>query len=279
MEFLPFVIEAGQYTRESGLSPSEDRMVMNYEFDLFQSGDGCITVDSTAYPVSYGTLMLRRPGQHCHSDGAYRCHTLTLSFSGERNRAERSEMSRHRKGIPEPETMHYALDMTPTVLTPEPYEVYEDLFTQLRFCCMTGYETAYDTLLSEFLHRLAADARRVINRQAGERERAALHPCVRAAMEKMNAHFGERITLTDLGQAVGLHPHYLHTLFRTQLGMTPAEYLTRVRMTGAVRLLSDTTDSIEHIAEVCGYGSAAYFSDAFRRFYGVSPRESRRSAR
>ncbi|MEA4823150.1 MAG: AraC family transcriptional regulator [Clostridiaceae bacterium] len=275
MEFLPFVLEAGQYTRPGTLSPSEDRMVMDYEFDLFTSGDGHITVDGVPYGVPYGTLMLRRPGQRCHSDGAYSCHTLTLDFSGHASGAA----TRHRTGEPEPPVTHYALNLTPPVLRPEPYAVYEELFTQVRFCFRTGYQAGYDSLLSEFLHRLAADARRMENHRAGERENAALHPSVRALMERMAEHYDERMTLEYMGQTVGLHPHYLHGLFRAQLGMTPAEYLTRVRMMRAARLLLDTTEPVERIAEVCGYSGAAYFSDAFRRFYGVSPRGYRKRLR
>ena len=58
--------------------------------------------------------------------------------------------------------------------------------------------------------------------------------------------------------------------------MTFGEYLTDVRVRHAMRLLSDTGESVSKIASDCGFSSPNYMSDTFRKIIGKSPSEYRR---
>ena len=52
-------------------------------------------------------------------------------------------------------------------------------------------------------------------------------------------------------------------------------YLTKVRMEHAIELLKHTEDKSYIIAEKVGYTEANYFSYAFKKYYGVSPKNYR----
>ncbi len=70
------------------------------------------------------------------------------------------------------------------------------------------------------------------------------------------------------------HYDYLRKLFKKEMGVTPLEYMTRLRMKKAESLLTalgarDYTMS--EIAGLCGYEDALYFSRVFKKAYGVSP--------
>jgi transcriptional regulator GlxA family with amidase domain len=67
--------------------------------------------------------------------------------------------------------------------------------------------------------------------------------------------------------------------FRTEVGITPARYVERVRVEAARRALEDTADSVAAIAIACGFGTAETLRRVFLRTLGVGPTEYRRRFR
>lgn len=75
-------------------------------------------------------------------------------------------------------------------------------------------------------------------------------------------------------QKLPFHYDYLRKLFKKEIGMTPLEYMTRLRMKKASTMLTaqgGTDYSVAEIARLCGYDDALYFSRVFKKTYGVSP--------
>lgn len=70
------------------------------------------------------------------------------------------------------------------------------------------------------------------------------------------------------------HYDYLRKRFKKEVGVTPLEYLTGLRMKKAEIMLSSLPAggySIGEIGELCGYGNALYFSRMFHKRFGCSP--------
>jgi two-component system response regulator YesN len=88
-------------------------------------------------------------------------------------------------------------------------------------------------------------------------------------------NFGKQITLDDAAHSVYLSPFYLSHTFKDELGITFIEYLTRVRMEEAMKLLADKSLSMQAIAESVGYDDASYFSKVFKKNTGVTPNKYR----
>lgn len=61
----------------------------------------------------------------------------------------------------------------------------------------------------------------------------------------------------------------------SQTGLRPVEYLTRLRLEEAVRLLNTTSLPIDTISSRCGFGDGNYFSKVFRSHMSLSPRAFR----
>lgn len=81
-------------------------------------------------------------------------------------------------------------------------------------------------------------------------------------------------TLNEYIRSMPFHYDYLRKIFKKEIGISPLEYLTNLRMKNAERLLSPgKSDSyaIAEIARQCGYENALYFSRVFRKHYGCSP--------
>ena len=78
------------------------------------------------------------------------------------------------------------------------------------------------------------------------------------------------ITLRSLGRTLGRQPGYLGSLFHTERGMTVREYVTRVRMARAEKLVRAGV-KIEAVALSVGYRSKKNFYRQFRRRFGTTP--------
>lgn len=92
-------------------------------------------------------------------------------------------------------------------------------------------------------------------------------------------HYGTAFSREEMANSLGVTPGYLTQLFRQELGITPWEYLTRVRIERAKELLAAGSLSITEIAGQVGYGDAAYFSRVFSKETGRTPRGYRLALR
>jgi AraC-like DNA-binding protein len=88
-------------------------------------------------------------------------------------------------------------------------------------------------------------------------------------------HYTEQLTVTEIGQQVGLHPNYAMGLFKKAFGTTLIDYLTHHRVSHAQRLLATTDEKIVEIAFSSGFNSISRFNEAFRRACGCTPRAYR----
>lgn len=82
------------------------------------------------------------------------------------------------------------------------------------------------------------------------------------------AHYREAITVSDIAAAVKLHPKYLMRVFKQQCRIGVWEYLTRLRISHAQRLLVTTDARVSDIALDSGFGSSAAFYQAFTKHAG-----------
>ncbi len=96
------------------------------------------------------------------------------------------------------------------------------------------------------------------------------------ALSFIRENYSRNLALENVAQQVYISPYYLSHLFKEELGITFVEYLTRVRMEAAKKLLKETTLSIVAIASEVGYEDASYFSKVFKKATGISPNQYRK---
>lgn len=100
---------------------------------------------------------------------------------------------------------------------------------------------------------------------------------VQKAVEYISARYSYPITVEDIADYVGLSRSHLFRSFETVLQLSPKEYLSRFRIKQACYLLGHTSLSITAIANSVGFESSLYFSKAFKKAKGMSPREYKQS--
>ena len=102
---------------------------------------------------------------------------------------------------------------------------------------------------------------------------------VQKATSYISSNYSYPITVEDVAAYVGLSRSHLFRSFEKVYDCSPKEYLTDFRIRQACALLRQTDLSITAIANSVGFENNLYFSKAFHKVQGISPRKYRIEAR
>ena len=97
------------------------------------------------------------------------------------------------------------------------------------------------------------------------------------AARYINEHFRQQISAADIAAAAGFSPNYLSRKFREAAGIGVHDYLVFIRLRSAAFELLSTDDSVTDIALRNGFSDSNYFKDVFKKKYGMTPREYRKT--
>ena len=97
------------------------------------------------------------------------------------------------------------------------------------------------------------------------------------AARYISSKYMNPISSGDIAAAAGFSPNHLSKKFRESAGIGVHEYLVFIRLQHAALELISTRDSITQIALRCGFSDSNYFKDVFKKKYGMTPREYRKS--
>ena len=114
-----------------------------------------------------------------------------------------------------------------------------------------------------------------INRIFRNYEKKQLSDHLSRAIEYINAHYGEELTLKKVSDAVFISAFYLSHLFRNELDTTFSDYISRFRISAAKNFLKNKTKRIQEIAMETGFNDPNYFTKSFKKLTGVTPKEYR----
>lgn len=137
----------------------------------------------------------------------------------------------------------------------------------------TGQELFHlSGMVSVWLKRRGA-ARETSEVSRGERASDRLSAAYSAMVER---GFRDAKGVADYARELGVTPTHLSRVCRATSGRSALALLIDRRLYEARRMLRDTDRPVQEIARDTGFGSAAYFSRAFRAEIGASPSEFRR---
>ena len=96
---------------------------------------------------------------------------------------------------------------------------------------------------------------------------------VRLMQDYISKHIDEDISIDDLAKEVSFSTSYARKIFSKALGMTPAVYVRRLKLTESALRLRDEKCQILDVAYDMGFGSVDGYQRAFRREFGCNPKE------
>ena len=99
---------------------------------------------------------------------------------------------------------------------------------------------------------------------------------IQEAVTYIKQNYQRPLTVEEIAGVCKLNRSYFSKLFKEVIGCTPQEFLIALRLNEAAELMKSSNTSIGEIAVRCGYPNQLHFSQAFKKRYGVPPREWRK---
>lgn len=94
---------------------------------------------------------------------------------------------------------------------------------------------------------------------------------IRRSIEYINANLASDLPLDDIARAANMSKYHFAKSFRHVVGMPPHQYVVRMRVERARKLLSASPVSLEEVAHRVGYIDVGQFSEQFLKIVGTTP--------
>lgn len=130
-----------------------------------------------------------------------------------------------------------------------------------------------EVLLIEVLRARAANSTNPISFVHGLADKRLVR-----AIKRIHMDFDKALGLDDLAAEAALSKSALLQRFKDTTGLAPIEYLAKWRMLNAADLLQESTNPVAQVSTQVGYDSEIAFARAFKREFGVTPSQYRRSS-
>ena len=262
-----YSVEGFYYHHTSDESASPDVFSAHFH-DMYEllcviKGDGTFFIEGTPYPVTDGTVFFVRPG---------RTHLMQIHDG---SRYERTAVHFSKNIIPpafftEP-SLHKALETDNRYLISEIESALRLTDIPDSLCGNVLYTVTVSRLIS-FLCDLSFA---VINNPLPSNS-AQLNP-LGSALEYINSHLCEKITLSDVSKACYLSRSQLTRVFRAQIGTTVGEYIVNKKLMLAKEMIA-SGENASAVCDKCGFGDYSTFYRAYLRHMGTPPvRKSRKT--
>ena len=98
---------------------------------------------------------------------------------------------------------------------------------------------------------------------------------IQKALLYMHSHFKENPKMGEVAKMLYLNENYFCTLFKEHIGETYKDYLKKLKLEHAKKLIINTDIPLTQISLECGYSSHSNFNRDFKKFFDISPSEMR----
>ena len=247
---LPKFVSVGIYNAQiayKNKTVTPNRKTTMFELEL-PIGDGGIShIDDEAHPISDNVVFCVKPGQTRHTRLPFKCYYIHMI-------------------VKEGQLFDLLTSLPNYIDMPDTTRIRE-LFALMHEHYRRDEELMLQSLVLELIYTLTRNA--PLRAYSPKHNHQKL---IEDTLEYINSNPSADLRLETLCAQAGFTPIYFHKLFKTSTGKTLHEYVEEVRIKKAVDLVISTDMSLTQIAYECGFSSQSYFSYAFKRSKGVSPR-------
>ena len=165
---------------------------------------------------------------------------------------------------------------------PPKHRITATIEATIRQILQCNYNDCAKSLYQEgkILELVAAFANEMMDQNSdavkGELSRADSETLLRVRRQ-IDEGFLEPVTIAELSKQHFMCESKLREIFRKHYGITIYQYMLNRRMEHACELLSAPDAQVKDIAGLVGYSNISHFSDAFRKKFGCTPSEYKRS--
>ena len=236
-------------------SVTPQRLVSLFEIEYILEDGGISYINGNEYEIKKGAVIVAKPGYQRHTVLPFRSIYVHLIIDD--------------KEIAE------TVSKCPDFFMPENPSEYENALLAVILASASDSPfrniAVYEKLFS-LLSLLSSD---ISFFDVGKTDSKSNIGVVKSAIEYMDNHFCENITLDDVAKSVHLSRIYFRSVFVAATGQTPYKYIRSKRLSLAKQLILTTDKSFSEIAVRCGFSSQSYMNSIFREEFDKTPREFR----
>jgi two-component system, response regulator YesN len=98
---------------------------------------------------------------------------------------------------------------------------------------------------------------------------------IKNILKTIEENYSKNLTISDIANEIYLSPNYVGIIFKKEMGESFTDFLVRVRLEKAKKMLKETPLKVYQIGGMVGYSNISYFCSIFKNSYGMSPSEYR----
>lgn len=257
-----YVQELGDFRCGEGYYTKRE-FLPSYLIKLTRSGQGTLEYNNSIYQVKAGSLFwidCNNQQYYYTAKSTGRWHTLWVHFYGPTTKAYYEAFMEQNAGSP--------------VINPDFDGQFADIFDKLiKLYGKKGNTMQNDIFASSLLTQLMVNCIDVADTHHKDFSLNSTN-YIGTIQKYIEKNYQENISLDQLAQSFSINKFYLQKTFKKRIGLSPNEYLTRIRLENAKNLLRTTNGTIIQIAQEVGY-TASYFDNVFKKFEGVTPQTYR----
>ena len=224
-----------------------------FELELPITDGGISYINDTSRPISKNTVICAKPGQFRHTKLPFKCYFVHIIVKEGR--------------------LFDVLSALPDYIELSDREKILETFAAL--CESFDSGTSKEAILSQSLllrliyelDKTAAATRKTY------RPKSSNQRVIEETVQYIKNNISDELSLEILSERVNFSKVYFHRLFRSSTGKKLREYIEEQRIKAAIELLTSTDKTLAQIAYECGFSSQSYFSYAFKKKNGSTPRE------
>lgn len=256
-----------------------ERYATDYELELIIQSEGAMYIGDKLYPVNKGDIVFRRPGQFTQGIAPYCGYLICFDLVNSTDKKPET-YNFCTRGIHEGEFQDYyiepSLEVIPGIFHPIFAEKYTGLFESVYKEYINQRQTSQMLLKAYILQILSYLADDALDIQNSVIRPSPYSRTIKKVFEYIKENYQSKINLDTMAALVNLSPAHFHKVFTNTIGMTPNEYVTKVRLDHAKELLLNTDMHVYKVGIECGIDNIPYFSCLFKKYYGSSPSEFKR---
>lgn len=273
---VPYVRMAGYAVRDPWYIP--ERKLLDYLLVYVQDGQCLFEVDGKPYPLSGGDICFIQPNQRLTLRGVSKTITpfahMDIFYNPRREqsfptKAGQTDLAAYAHVL-QPRLNDFPEVDIPVVIQPQHPEQFKDQFLKLIGRWLSGSHSPYNALEMQTIgNELMLSILQTYYKTK---------PPVHSAPQDFNwitsyfsFHLSESISVRDMAKRANLSVSRFSKLFHKTFGVSPYQYLLRLRLKHAEELLQTSDLRLHQIAEYCGFANQHHLSKVYRQKFGVSP--------
>ncbi len=250
------LMEAGCYESAHGHYISREYLE-EYIMIYCYSGVGYVKIGGNTWKVSSGDIVFcidKIPHEY-YSDKDEPWSILWAHFKGE---SVREFLGLAGINLASP-TIHVGI-------TPKISNIFHEIFNYLE----RGYNLYSVIYTSTLLQQIFST---ILIIKMNKKINAGFDITIQKVIEYMNENIKKALTLEELSKFAGVSKFGFVRRFKSQVGYSPIEYYNRLKIQKACEMIKLTNMNISEISGALGYGNPYYFSNAFKKIIGCSPKD------